>query len=283
MRHFDLDAVLPLTPLVAELDRVVGRELAADLALAEPPAAVEKSSPTITRGRQNILLQERLFRAARDGRALLVRLEFCRFVCPSAATVDQTLELFVVPESRRAGTARGLIGFGLPVLGLLVGFAGWRFLQYDTNMSSLAWLISGAMVGLALGFWLMWRFAHHFGALLEGRQAMSSRANRRRIEENLGRAIADAVAKYAAADVSPANSEPDFPDSNPQRLAAYAAELIADPDAAAIRYGLNRVENRERLARAFQEMEKSPELSASFLEARRAAMAARPRSDPAAE
>ncbi|NLH48260.1 MAG: SoxR reducing system RseC family protein [Myxococcales bacterium] len=269
MRHFDLDAVLPLAPLVAELDRTVGRELAADLALAEPPAAIEKSSPTITRGRQNILLQERLFRAAREDQALLVRLDFCRFVCPSAATVDQTLELFVQPESRRAGMSRLLIGFGLPIFGLLIGLAGWRVLQYDTNMSSLAWLISGALIGLALSFWLMWRFAHHFGAFLEGRQALSSRANRRRIEENLGRAIAATIAKYAAAAASSTASEPDFPGTDPRRLATYAVELIADPDAAAKRYGLDRTANRERLADAFREMEKSPELNAAFLEARR--------------
>jgi hypothetical protein len=62
---------------------------------------------------------------------------------------------------------------------------------------------------------------------------------------------------------------PSPPADDPEALAAYAAELTADPDAGILKYGLLAEANRAAIARAFARVEHDPTLFHTYQERRK--------------
>jgi hypothetical protein len=271
LRHYDLDDIALLGAFVRDLETSLPAALARALPDGEAAELQTVKHPPLERRRQTALSEDRTWRVKRGEAAVLVKAEIVRFVCAPAGVVDNTLELFLASESPRAGAARLLLLFLMPLLGLLTGLTGWLLLQSDTNMESTGWLIVGGLAGFGLGLAIVERGSAWLGALLDGRGAFSSRANRRAA---LAAATAEidrliAVHRERTRALAATAAPPPPPADDPKALAAYAAELTADPDAGIVKYGLLAAANRDAIARAFARVEHDATLFHTYQESRK--------------
>jgi hypothetical protein len=269
VRHFDLDGIAQMDSMIEELVERLGPAVAEALGKTAPEPE-RADAPPMIRGKQTTRNLALAWTTKQDGTQLLVRVDVHRFIHPSTGAVNNTLELFVEPESAKAGAARMTLLLSSPVVGALVGLLGWRLLQWDTNMSLSPWVVFGGLFGAGLGAWAASLFTQRLGAILEGRGSLIRPANRRAAEEAAGRVIEACAERHREKTVALAG-DADVgmaPGAEAEKLAAYAAEFVEDPDAAVLRYGLLDAGAREAVAQRFAAMEKDPTQYAAFLEAR---------------
>jgi hypothetical protein len=271
VRHYDLDDIAPLTPFLRDLETALAREMARSLDSPGDAALTVERRPPLERRRQVALCEDRTWRVEQDGSALLLKADVVRFVCPAAGEVNNTLELDLALESRRAGLARLLVLFLFPLAGLLIALFGWTTLQSDSNMEAAPWLTAGALAGFALSLLVVGRLSPVLGALLEGGASLLAPANRRAVLREAAAQLESLAAAHraqtAAEAATAAKQAP--PGDEPAQLAAYTAELVADPDAGIAKYGLLAPANREAVSRAFVRLEKDPKLFRVYRENRK--------------
>ena len=278
MFHFDLDDIIHLERLLESVKSSLPATVSAAIGRQLRPELNEEQLAPLERGKQVTLRSRLTWRLLDDATGILVEAAATRYVNPPAGAVDNILEIKATPISRLEARARlTLLGF-FPILGLLLGLLGWRMLQFDTAMEPLPWGISGILVGTLVALAIMPFYTAWLAGMLEkpgvacspARVKQAAEAARRLvvglIEEERGRT--DELKRNAPAAAPPGAA--------PATLAEYANELVADPPAAILKYGLWRAENRRAIARAFADLQTDAAALAAYRQARR------PLSPPAA-
>lgn len=248
MRHFDLDAIHPLEPMIDELAQAVPAMMRT---VTGADAKIEHQSRTpepVRHGRQTILRRNLIWSTQRGGSSLKVDVQIDRYLNPSEASVNTTLRLAVEPISRLAVLSRVLLGGLLLLIGLVGGLLLWRFLQFDTGMTAPPWAVTGLILGVIVAAAALPVWTHRLGALFEGREAINSPSRRRSLGETLEQKIESLAAAHTANPKTVAGRE--LP-AEPPALAKYTHSLLADPDATIAAYGLHDSARRKTIAAAF--------------------------------
>lgn len=268
MRHYDLDEIKLLEPFIADLSNETGRLLGERFALPQAPAAEIREDRLYMHGDCITRRREFSWRVEAGAAALQVRTLIHRFIHPASGQVDQTLELFVLPESRRAGLVRFLLVAGLPLLGAAIGVLGWYFLQFDTNMVLPPWLVGGLISGLAVGILSLRKMTQPLAACLERKDSPLRAKHRRTLEAEIAGVVERLrdvhLARPAAA---AAQTEISAALGDPQALSAYVAAMAGQTDETILRYGLAAEANRRSLQDLFVHVKEDAALHHAFQEA----------------
>ena len=257
-----------MDPMADDLGSAMGRGLADSLNISEAPQPEVTEHSALQRAKQTILHREISWSVSRDESSLTVRADFYRFIHPVSGTINNTVELFVLPQSAKAGVARLLLLIGVPVIGALFGLLAWRLLQWDTNMASGPWIVLGALCGATLGIWLARRATQHLGVLLERGKSLASAAHRRSAEAAAADVMDAVIQTHRQRTKELGESAPaaQTPPVEPEALAEFTRHITTDPDAAVRHYGLYDARNRSAVAEAFQALEKDVELYGAYQE-----------------
>jgi len=266
LRHYDMDEIYFLEPFLEDFSQEVEELLRRRHPnLSTAPYPEKREDRLYIHGGRITRRREFLWRADLGNGALLVRTLVHRFIHPSRGEIDNTLEVFVLPESRRAGLVRFLLMAGLPVLGVAVGVLGWYFLQFDTNMVMPPWLVGGLLSGLLLGILLLRGMTQRIAACLEGKQSPLRAKYRQALEDEITAVVErlrqEHSTRAAETPVAPAVID------EPAALHAYIAALAAQTDETILRFGLTTAPNRQAIERAFAHVEADAEWHRAFQEA----------------
>jgi hypothetical protein len=276
--HFDLDDIIHLERLLDGAKSLLPAAASAAIGRQLRPEFHEEQLPPLEFGKQVALRRRLTWRLLDDATGISVEAVTTRYINPPAGAVDNTLEIRATPISRLEARARlTLLGF-FPILGLLLGLLGWRMLQFDTAMEPLPWGISGILIGTLVALAVMPFYTTWLAGMLEKPRAACSPARVKQAAEAVRRLVAGLIEEERArADELTRNATAAAPpEPLPASLADYTNELVADPPAAILKYGLWRAENRRVIARAFADLQTDAAGLAAYRQARR------PLSPPAA-
>ena len=274
MHYFDLNPVLALESLAGKMKNAMVQEAFAALGPSRQIEDADHGFVPIAYGRQITTRRRLAWRATEEGSALVIEADLFRYICPTAGTIDGALRLGVRQISRLAPQARILLLALLPLIGIVIGLAGWFFLQSDTSMTAPPWAVAGAILGAICGLLVMPVFTHRLGALMEGQEALNGERNRRAAEEAAVRTVERLIEECSAESVllGRQHESVKFEAVTPETLAVYADELLDQPDAAILRYGLFLPANREKVGRAFARLNLDPRAFKAYQEARKSAL-----------
>lgn len=267
MRHYDLDHIADFRRFTDTLHQKLTAQAFTELPGDGEVEVRDVETEPAERGWQITRRRKLQHRRIIDGSGIQITAIVTRFLNPTGPAINNTLELYVRPLSRKVVKARLLLLIGLPILGLLIGLLFWRMLQYDTGMTSPPWAVTGIIIGELIALALMPFWSHPLGALMEGKNAPGSLARLRAVRNRAEQITDETVAEFEKVSTETTNAGSP-PADDPAALAAFTDALIDDPDRAIAAFRLNTPAGRQNVANVFRRLKNDPERLNTYKKAR---------------